>query len=431
MTGVRTLWLVLKDHRDLRLVLSAGLISLTGDWMLGIGLAYYVYALTGQTLASAMVLLVSFLPQLLLGSLAGVFVDRWDRKRTMITANLLLAVGLTPLLLVGGSDQVWIIYAVLAFEGTVELFFAPAEQALLPRLVSDEKLVTANALNGQNRDLSRLIGSALGGVVISLGGITALALADAATFVVSAALIAAVRTAGTVAAPPAGLSATSSLSKLAKLRREWADGLRQAVSQRMLRVILVFILLTGIGEGIMGTLFAPFVRDVLHGSGQAYGIIVSIQAVGGILGGFIAATIGQRIAAVSLFGYGAVIFGVIDLAMFLYPLAYVAVWPAAACMLLVGLPGALAIAGFTTLLQRHTDNAYRGRVFASIGVVRAVAALSGTVGAGFLGESVGIVPIIACQGAGYVIAGCVVLLAVRGHVDEPRSASQAQAAPAA
>lgn len=399
--------------------------------MLGIGLAYYVYALTGQTLASAMVLLAAYLPELLFGSLAGVFVDRWDRRRTMITANLLLAGGLAPLLLVHGTDQVWIIYAVLAFEGTVELFFAPAEQALLTRLVSDEKLVTANALNGQNRDLSRLVGSALGGVVISLGGITALALADATTFIVSAALIAAVGTSGAVDATPAHPPTGSSLTSLGRLRHEWADGLRQAVSQRMLRLILVFSLLTSIGEGIMGTLFAPFVRDVLHGSGQAYGLLVSIQAVGGIVGGLIAAAIGQRIPAIVLFGCGAVVFGVIDLTMFLYPLAYVAVWPAAVCMLLVGLPGALTVAGFTTLMQRHTDDAYRGRVFSSLGVVRAVAALSGTVGAGFLGESVGIVPVIAYQGAGYVIAGGVVMLALRGYVDDRHPTSQPEAAPAA
>src|SRR5262249_20475511 len=83
--------------RGLRLMLGAGLISLTGDWVLRIGLAYYIYAITGSTLASATMLLASFVPQIALGSLAGVFVDRWDSKRTMIVANLLLAAGLLPL----------------------------------------------------------------------------------------------------------------------------------------------------------------------------------------------------------------------------------------------------------------------------------------------------------------------------------------------
>jgi Na+/melibiose symporter-like transporter len=415
---------VVSTHRDLRLVLGAGLISLTGDWMLGIGLAYYVYALTGATLASAMVLLAEFLPEVLLGSLAGVFVDRWDRRRTMITTNVLQAVGLCPLLLVQGTGSVWIVYCVLAWQGSVGLFFSPAEQAMLPRLVPDDELVTANALNGQNRDLSRLIGSAAGGVVISAGGLTALTLIDAATFVVSAGLIAAVRTSGTpqpvqeegeLQPPPA--------RRYARLRDEWVDGLVTAVSDRVLRVILLFAVLTSIGEGIMGTLFAPFVRDVLDGSGQAYGLVVSMQAIGGIVGGLVAASMGHRVSAVQLFGWGAVVFGVIDLTMFLYPLAYAALWPAAVCMLAVGLPGALTVAGYTTLFQRHTADAFRGRVFAAIGVAQAVAAIAGTFAAGFLGESLGIVPVIATQGVGYVVAGIAVLLSIRGY-REPRPEAQ-------
>ena len=99
--------------------------------------------------------------------------------------------------------------------------------------------------------------------------------------------------------------------------------------------------------------------------------------------------------------------------MFLYPLAYVAVWPAAVCMLAVGLPGALTRAGYTTLFQRHTADAYRGRVFAAIGVTQAVALIAGTLTAGLLGESVGIVPIIAMQGVGYIVAGVAIVAAFR------------------
>src|SRR6185312_1369661 len=65
----------------LGLLLGAGLISLTGDWVLRVGLAYYIYALTGSTLASATMLLASFVPQIVLSSLAGALVDRWDRTR--------------------------------------------------------------------------------------------------------------------------------------------------------------------------------------------------------------------------------------------------------------------------------------------------------------------------------------------------------------
>ncbi|MDX6367974.1 MAG: hypothetical protein QOK30_3050 [Nocardioidaceae bacterium] len=412
---MRTIWRVLVDHRDFRLLLGAGLVSMTGDWILEIGLAYYIYAITGSTLASATMLLASFVPQILFSSVAGVFVDRWDRKRTMIGANLLLCVGLAPLLLVHRADQVWIVYIVLMWEGIVQVFFSPAEQALVPHLVPDDRLVTANALNGQNADLSRLIGSAVGGVVAGLGGISALAAVDAATFVLAASMVAAVRTSGRAVDPDAApeTSTRELEGRLMRLWKEWLNGLRAAASQRVLRVIFAFVLVTSVGEGIMGTLFAPFVRDVLHGSAEAYGLIVSVQAIGGIAGGLVAASVGHRVSAAHLFGWGSVVFGVVDLTMFLYPLVWVQVWPAAACMIVVGVPGALTVAGFMTLFQRSTADAYRGRVFGAMGLVQSVAMVGGAIGAGFLGSSVGIVPVLAFQGGGYLVAGCAIVVLLR------------------
>jgi Na+/melibiose symporter-like transporter len=412
---VRTIWRVLADHRDFRLLLGAGLVSMTGDWILEIGLAYYIYAITGSTLASATMLLASFVPQIVFSSVAGVFVDRWDRKRTMIGANLLLCVGLAPLLLVHDADQVWIVYVVLMWEGIVQVFFSPAEAALVPNVVPDDRLVTANALNGQNADLSRLVGSAVGGVVAGFGGITALAVVDAATFVLAASMVAAVRTSGRlVESDAAAETSTHELEgRLMRLWTEWVNGLRAAASQRVLRVIFAFVLVTSVGEGIMGTLFAPFVRDVLHGSAEAYGLIVSVQAIGGIAGGLVAASVGHRVSAAHLFGWGSVVFGIVDLTMFLYPLVWVEVWPAAACMIVVGVPGALTMAGFMTLFQRSTADAYRGRVFGAMGLVQSVAMVGGAVGAGFLGSSIGIVPVLAFQGGGYLVAGGAIVVLLR------------------
>src|SRR3954452_24521522 len=172
---------LLRSAPDLRLLLAAGLVSLTGDWLLGVGLAYSVYAVTGSTLASAATLLSSFIPQVVVGSVAGVFVDRWDRKRTMVVASLVLATGLLPLLLVTGAHRIWLVYVVLAAESDLEVFFGPAEQAMLPRVVPDVDLVAANGLNGQVSNLARLLGSGVGGVTAAVGGIGAIAAADAAT----------------------------------------------------------------------------------------------------------------------------------------------------------------------------------------------------------------------------------------------------------
>src|SRR3954467_3275495 len=94
---VRAPWRLLSRRRDLRLLLAAGLVSMTGDWILGIGLTYCVHAIPGSPLASGVTLLASFVPQVVAGSIAGVFVDRWDRKRTMVACNPPLPGGLFPL----------------------------------------------------------------------------------------------------------------------------------------------------------------------------------------------------------------------------------------------------------------------------------------------------------------------------------------------
>jgi Na+/melibiose symporter-like transporter len=418
---MRAIWRVLAGYRDLRLVLSAGLISMTGDWILRVGLVYRVYALTGSTVASALTMASSFVPQVLLGALAGVFADRWDRRRTMIAANLLLAAGLLPLLLVRGAGQVWIVFAVLLFESIVQQFFSPAEQALLPRLVPDDQLISANAVSGQAQNLARLTGSGLGGVIAAAGGIAAVAVADAASFVISAALIALVAVSGR---PEAGPRAPASLRhRVAVLRGDLADGLRWSARHRVVRALMIFILVTSIGEGIMSTLFAPYVRHVLHGSSQAYGLIAAVQAIGGITGGVIAASAGRRVSASQLLGWGAVAFGAVDLGIFLYPLGYLAVWPAAVGMVIVGVPGALTIAGAMTLFQRSTDDGLRGRVFGALGAAEGIAILAGTLCAGFLGQAVGIIPVLAVQGGGYVVAGFAMLIVLRAGRSEPAGAA--------
>ena len=416
---MRATWRILAGRRDLRLVLSAGIISMTGDWILTIGLIYAVYAATGSTVASALAMASAFAPQVLLGAVAGVFADRWDRKRTMIAADLLLTAGLLPLLLVRGAAQVWIVFAVMFWEGAVQQFFSPAQQAMVPRLVPDDELVTANAASGQVANVARLAGSALGGLLAASGGLLAVTLADAASFLASAALLAKVRTSGRTASRPGG----PVRARLGQVGADLRDGLRLATRHRMLRVLMIFALVTSVGEGAMSTLFTPFVEHVLHGTPQDLGLIMAAQAVGGIAGGMVAAASGHRLRAGRMMCYGAVVFGLVDLAIFLYPLGYVAVWPALAGMIIVGLPGALTLAGLITLFQRSSEDTYRGRVFGAVSALEGITVLAGTLGAGYLSRVAGIIPVLAVQGVGYVVAGLAILVWLKEEPGEPARAT--------
>jgi Na+/melibiose symporter-like transporter len=402
---------VLRERRDLRLLLGGQLVSMSGDWVLGVGLAYSVYDLTGSTLASAMSLLAAFLPQVVLGPVAGVLVDRWNRLRTMVWANIGMALGLLPLLLVTNASWVWLIYAVLALESVGEVFFAPAEQAMIPRLVEDGEIATAVALNGQAGQLARLGGSALGGIAAAAGGVPAVAIVDALTFILAAVLLSRIRTAGAVSS--VSPSADVVVGRLRGFGHSLAEGGRAMKQSPGLQAVLLFALITSVGEGIMGTLFAPFVQDVLGGDGRAYGAVTSAQAVGGILGALFATAVVHRVSAVWLLGGASVVFGAIDLAIFVYPVFYEALWPAIVGMAVVGLPAALIGASYLTVFQQGSTDALRGRAFSLLSVTRVCALVVGALTAGLLGDRLGIVPVLAWQGVGYVLAGALVLVLLR------------------
>ncbi len=176
-------------NRNFSLLWLGGLISLMGDWALVVALPFEVYQRTGSTLATAGILLASLLPAVLFGSAAGVFVDRWDRRRLMIVVNVALAIALLPLLAVDALG-IWIVYAVLVVAKLLEQLFVPAEVALLPQLVGEDHLVPANSMSSLNRNLARLVGPVVGGAVVAFGGLTAVVVVDAASFLVAAVLIA-------------------------------------------------------------------------------------------------------------------------------------------------------------------------------------------------------------------------------------------------
>ena len=179
--------LAILRQRNFALLWVGGLISMVGDWVLFVGLPYEIYRQTGSTLATGAMVLALLIPRIVFGSVAGVYVDRWDRRRLMITVNLLLAVFLIPLLAVQALG-LWVVYVVLVIESALEQLFTPAEVALLPNLLEggEEQLVPANALSGVNRHLARLIGPLIGGVVVAAGGLNAVALVDAVSFLVAA-----------------------------------------------------------------------------------------------------------------------------------------------------------------------------------------------------------------------------------------------------
>jgi predicted MFS family arabinose efflux permease len=407
-------------QRNFGLLWAVGLISLIGDWVLVVGLPIEVYARTRSTLATMGMVLAALVPAITLGSIAGVFVDRWDRRRLMIIVNLLLALTLLPLLAVDALG-IWVAYAVLVAASCLAQLFEPAEAALLPNLLEGEsterELVTANALNGLNNQLARVIGPAIGGMAVALGGLAAVALVDAISFVVAASLLLAIRTDRGRAQPqPAARPIeAAAASAWTRLRREWREGLELVTRHPILRALLVFFVITRVGEGLVGTLFVPWATDVLHTDAAGYGWILSAQAIGGLGGALVVGRFGARVAPLRLLIVAAVAFGLIDLVLFTYPAFYPVLAPALIGMVIVGVPAAAMGAAVATLQQTHAVDSHRGRVVGALMAVGSVGSLVGAVAAGVLGQFVPIVPLLIVQGSGYVVAGLAVLFLTRDH----------------
>ena len=263
-------------RRDFSLLWLSGLVSVAGDWVLMIALPYYVYVTTGSTLATAGMTAAELAPAILLSSFTGVLADRWDRKRILVVANLLQALVVASLLLVG-EGWLWVVYVVAALQSTAAAFSQPAEAALLPTLVPVEQLVQANALNALNNRLGRFVGVPLGAALLSWWGLDAVVVVDAVTFLVAAALIAPI-TAPARAADPDGVPEEP------HFWREWTAGLRVVRHDRTIAVLFVVFGLMTFGGTMLDPLYVPWIRDVLDEGVEVVAVITMTHSVAGIAG---------------------------------------------------------------------------------------------------------------------------------------------------
>ncbi len=395
-------------QRNFSLLWFAGLISITGNWMLGIALPVLVYKMTGSTLAVGGMLLATVIPSILFSSIAGVFVDRWERRRTIIVVNVLLALSILPLLLVRSVEWLWLIYVVSFIQSALGQFFAPAENAMLPLLSDPKLLVSANALNALNNNLARLIGPALGGVVAALYGLEGVVIIDALTYIVAAVLAMLI----TVTSHPGKTDDPVHTLSLRKIWTEWLEGVRLIWREKTIRTLFVANFFPAIGESVMYVLYAPFVTEVLHGDLVHAGGLMSAQAVGGILGGVMISWVAPRVKTYQLLGVSAIIFGLLDFGLFNYSTFFSGILPAYLFILAVG-PFAVGFgAGFNSLMQTHVDDAYRGRVFGTFGLTSSVFGLVGIAITGVAGDRFGIVPVINVQSYAYILMGLICLVAL-------------------
>jgi MFS family permease len=376
--GFRASLALVRRNRDFRRVYVASLISLGGDWFLTVALFSLVLRFTGSGIAVALVIGVQDLAFFVGSPLAGVLVDRMDRRTLMIVTDVVRAVLCLGFLLVRGHETVWIAYVLLAAIALFSAVFEPASAAALPNLVEPEDLGTANALSGSTWGTMLAVGAGLGGLVSGIFGTNTAIVVDAVSFFASAMLVLGVQR--SFAEPDTG---TREHAGILEASRETVRYARR--DHRVLALIAVKF-----GWGLAGgvlVLIPLLAKGPFHGGDIAVGMLMAFRGIGALIGPFVGRSalgpedrrLFQAIGvALPVFGIGYALVG-------LAPALLLAMPAIALAHLGGGAQWTLSSYG----LQRIVPDHIRGRIFAFDGMLVTLTFGTSSVLTGFLAEAIG------------------------------------------
>jgi MFS family permease len=286
-------YLRLIRNRNFSLLWTGQLISLLGDRIHVIALAALV-ATRGTALEVGLVFAATAVPSVVLGPLAGVLVDRWDRRRTMMVCDVVRA-GLVLAVPVAFEIHIGLVYATAFLIATVTLLFRPAKTAVVPTIVGDRDLVAANSAMSVPETAADLIGFPVAGLIVTAlsAVIGAAFVLDAGTYVVSAVLIWAMIV-------PRQVEEFAEPISVASVWREMREGFSflRRESTLFANTLLSTVAQVAIGAEIVVSLL--YAKDVIDrgtmGFEQMYSLLLTAIAVGSVLAGIAVGVIGERVA---------------------------------------------------------------------------------------------------------------------------------------
>jgi MFS family permease len=372
-------------NRDFALLWSGRSISNLGDWIFDLTLVLWVATriARGQPwapLAVSGVFLATSLPTFIVGPIAGVFVDRWDKRHTMLWTDalraLLIAV-LIPLPFLPGNRlsimwQLGAIYVVVILATTCSQFFDPSRFALIGDLVAEPYRARASSLMQLPTNLARIVGPALAAPLFFGLGVQWALILNALSFVVSFLAILAVH------APLQARGVTS--EQQPHVLREFQAGLRFFAGNRVLRTVLISVVLVVLGFGALNALNIFFVIDNLHAPASLYSLTTTAVGVGAVAGVVLAGLFAQRLGVIRMFWLSIVVLGIIVLAYALltnFGLALV-------LLVLLGVPNAAVDVAIGPIVLHATPREYLGRISAVLTPSVSLATMLSLTLAGFL-----------------------------------------------
>jgi MFS family permease len=363
---------LLAGNRNYRLLWIGQIVSQLGDWFNSVAIYALLLELTGSATSVALMIIVQFLPMAVIGPVAGVVVDRVNRRRLMIGADILRGMVILVLLVVKRADQVWLVYVVMGATVSLTAFFEPARTAVIPNVTSRAQLLTANALSSATWSAMLAIGAGAGGVVTAMFGRNVAFLVNAISFFASAVVIA--RTAFNADPPaskrPAGWASLTGIGDL-------IEGIRYIRSDRHVAALMLVKAGWGIAGGVLllMTVMGQRVFPVGGSAAAGIGVLYAARGIGAGIGPIMArAWLGQRPDEMRR----AIAPSYVLVALFYLMLS----WSTTIGLASVAVVGAHAAGSVlwvfsTVLLQLSVPDRFRGRVFsAELALLMTVSALS-------------------------------------------------------
>jgi MFS family permease len=365
-------------HRNYRLFFGGQIVSLAGTWITTTATSWLVYRLTGSPMLLGVVGFAGQFPAFLLGPFAGIFVDRWDRRRLLVgtqTISMLQSFALAALTL-SGHITVDAILLLNLVQGIVNSFDMPGRQSFLIALIEDKAdLGNAIALNSSMVNVARLVGPSIAGLVIATTSEGWCFLIDGISYLgVIAALLA-------MRIEPRPVPPMDRRGALA----QFADGFRYAFGFRPIRSIILLLALVSLVGVPYSVLMPIFATTIFHGGPHTLGTLMTSSGCGALAG---ALWLAQR---KSVIGLGRVIvaasasFGAGPIGLSFAPV----VWLAIPCLVLAGCGFIVQMAASNTIIQTIVDDGKRGRVMSFYTMAFLGTAPFGSLTAGWMSSRIG------------------------------------------
>ena len=337
-------------HRNYRLFFVGQVTSVTGTWMQNIAMAWLVLELTGSPVAVGILVLCQFLPFSILGLFAGVFADRLDPRRLVMAtqaAAMVVATILALLTLLGDAEP-WQVYLLAVLRGTVLVFDAPARQAFTYQMVGPAELPNAIALNSSLFNAARVVGPAIGGVIVAAFGPGFCFAVNSVSFLAVLVALAAMNVHDLVPLNRKG-------SRPAIFAGTW-EALRYARRSRRVGIVLVLVAAVSTFAFNFNVLLPVLAGETLDAGPEVFGILSASFGAGALAGALLSATIAR--ASFKLLLLGTAGFGFAEL--LLAPVQTLVM--AAACLFAAGLCFTVWSSNANASLQLRVPDAIRGRV---------------------------------------------------------------------